>query len=96
MNGKLAREDDGSEGAGVYRADGGLEYMAGTGYSNQFTSDKSDLPDEERLWWCPSCGAVFDRHHRERDYKFCNNCESRDAVLIECEPVGPGAEEVGQ
>lgn len=85
---------DGTDDAEVYRADGGFRHMAGSGYSDRFAESWEDLDDSDRLWWCPNCGAVFDRDHRTQTYKFCNNCESRDAVLIECKPVGPGSDGV--
>lgn len=67
------------------------EHMAGSGLSDHFEGQPDHLPDDERAWWCSRCGAVFSRHHAETEYKFCNNCESRDAVLTQCKPVGPGA-----
>lgn len=68
--------------------------MAGNGYSDRFAESKDELPDDERLWWCDNCGAVFSRHHAERGDKFCYNCEQRDGFLNPCDPVGPGSGEV--
>ena len=71
--------------------DGGRQYMAGTTYSSVFVQSSDELSQIKRFWWCPNCGAVFERHHRENKFKFCYNCEQRDGVLIECKPAGKDA-----
>lgn len=70
------------------------KHMAGSEYSDRYAKSPDELPDDERLWWCDNCGAVFSRHHAERGDKFCNNCDYRDALLNPCKPLGPGAEDV--
>lgn len=59
-----------------------------SGYSDRFARSPDGLADDKRHWWCPNCGAVFDRKHNETEYKFCYNCDQRDALLIEMRPVG--------
>jgi hypothetical protein len=66
----------------------------GMGYLNRWIEDPDDFDDDERLWRCPDCGAVGDRHHAQRERPFCPNCDARDAVLIEMKPIGPGAEDL--
>lgn len=61
-----------------------------SGYSDKFARSPDDISDDKRYWWCPNCGAVFHRSHNETGYKFCYNCDQRDAVLIEMRPVGRG------
>jgi len=71
-----------------------MKHMAGFGCSDRFVQSRDELPEDERLWWCDNCGAVFDRHHSERGDKFCNNCEYRHGLLNPCDPVGPDADQV--
>lgn len=47
---------------------------------------------QKRYWACPDCGFKIDRHHAEKERPFCDECEFRDAVLIEMKPRGPGKE----
>jgi Zn finger protein HypA/HybF involved in hydrogenase expression len=65
-------------------------------YSDTFVESPEELDQNKRYWWCDTCGAVFHRNHNETDYKFCYNCEQRDAVLIEMQPVGKDSEKVGR
>lgn len=68
--------------------------MVPSGYSDHYVDGPDGLPAGKRFWWCPTCYATFDRHHAERGYKFCFNCEQRDALLVEMKPIGPGADSV--
>lgn len=45
-----------------------------------------------RRWVCPACGKEQSRHHSSETRPFCDDCEWRDAVLIEMKPEGPGKE----
>jgi len=45
---------------------------------------------QDRQWKCPDCGHTESRHHNERERPFCDRCDSRDAVLIEMNPIGKG------
>lgn len=53
-----------------------------------------DLPQDKRWWWCANCGRYERRHHNEKQRPFCDECESRDAVLIEMRPKGKATEKV--
>ncbi len=47
---------------------------------------------DTRLWRCPTCGHEQSRHHAEKERPFCDECDFRDALLIEMRPIGPGRE----
>ena len=62
------------------------------GYSTRHEASPDALDPDRRWWWCPDCGSVYGRHHSETERKFCYECDARDAVHIEMEPVGKGAD----
>lgn len=52
-------------------------------------SDESvDTTEQRRYWECPNCGITEDRHHSATKRPFCDECESRHAVLVEMKPKG--------
>jgi rubrerythrin len=68
--------------------------MTITGYSDRFVESPDELNQNKRWWWCKNCGAVFTRHHSQRQTQFCVNCEDRHALLIELKAIGKGNEKV--
>ncbi len=63
-----------------------------TSRSDFWVEDPEELPDDGKLFWCPDCGHVFDRHGQHSGDKFCVNCEWRHGTLVPMNPVGPNAE----
>lgn len=62
------------------------------GEQARLVTDGGQADDDRRLWRCPTCGLEENRHHAEKKRPFCDECESRDAVLIEMRPIGLGRE----
>ena len=57
------------------------------------SDDRCAGGNERRLWKCTVCGETKPRHWNEKQRPFCDECESREAVLIEMSAYGPGSGE---